>query len=119
MLNARHNLAKSVAADLLPAEQSIDDAIVRNARLAITVVEGRKELRLPLATGQKGLELVSQATASLVQARGLLAEAHMAFRKTQSEIGLDARSYGDMGQCPPPSAEANFGLRIVPTANVA
>ncbi len=118
MLNARHNLAKSVAAELLPAEQDIDNAILHSARLAITVVEGRKALRLPLATGQRGLELVSQATASLVQARGLLAEAHAQFRKSQSEIGLDAFSYGDMGQCPP-SAEENGGLRIVATANVA
>ena len=118
MLNSRHKLAQSVAAELLPAEQEIDNAILHNSRLAITVVEGRKALRLPLTTGQKGLELVSQATANLVQARGLLAEAHMAFRKTQSEVGLDAFSYGDMGQCPP-STQENGGLRVVATANVA
>lgn len=118
MLNERHQIAQSVAAELLPAEQDIDSAILRNSRLAIAVVEGRKSLRLPLTTGQHGLELVTQATANLVQARGLLAEAHIAFRKTQSEIGLDAFAYGDLGECPPTTAETGK-LSLVPSANAA
>ena len=117
MLNERHKLAKSVADELLPAEQDIDNAILHNSRLAIAVVEGRKALRLPLTTGQKGLELVTQATASLAQARGLLAQAHVAFRKTQSEIGLDAFAYGDLGECPPTTKTA--GLSVVPSAQAA
>ena len=114
MLNARHNLAQTVANELLPTEKDVDEAILRSSRLAIAVVEGRRALRVPLTTGQEGLELVAQATANLVRARGLLAEAHVAFRKTQSEIGLDAFSYGDMGECPPPSA--SHGLKIVEAA---
>lgn len=118
MLNDRHHLAQTVASDLLPAERDVDSAILHNARLAISVIEGRRRLRLPLTTGQVGLELVSQATANLVQARGLMAEAHAAFRKTQSEIGLDAFSYGDIGVCPPASGSGE-GLRVVSSANVA
>lgn len=106
MLNARHKLAQTVASELLPAERDVDQAIVRNARLAIAVVEGRGTLRLPLTAGQDGLALVTQATASLAHARGLLAEAHAAFRQTQRDIGLDAYSYGDFGECPPSTATA-------------
>lgn len=117
MLNERHQLAQCVAKELLPAEQDIDNAILRNSRLAIAVVEGRKALRLPLSTGQQGLELVTQATASLAQARGLLAEAHTSFRKTQTEIGLDAFAYGDLGECPPTTKSS--GLSVVSSTKAA
>lgn len=106
MLNQRHEIAKSIANELLPAEQDVDQAIVRNARLTIAVVEGCKAARLPLATGQEGLSLVATASACLVEARGLLANAHVAFRKTQSEVGLDCFNYGDVAECPPAKAEA-------------
>ena len=114
MLNQRHEVAQAVAQELLPAEHDIDSAIVRNARLTIAVIEGRKNARLPLAAGQEGLYLVASANARLVEARGLLVAAHTAFRKTQSEIGLDAFSYGDVALCPPSGR-----LQLVPAANVA
>ena len=117
MLNQRHQVAQSIANELLPAEQDVDRAILRNARLTIAVVEGRKALRLPLDAGQEGLSMVARANASLVEARGLLASAHVAFRKTQSEVGLDCFSYGDVEECPPPqgleAAPAPRALRAV------
>lgn len=113
VLNARHKIAQTVASELIPAEHEVDQAIVRNARLAIAVVEGRKALRLPLTAGQEGLALVTQATATLAQARGYLAQAHIAFRKTQAELGLDAFSYGDLGDCPPSTAQVAAPLRSV------
>lgn len=114
MLNLRHQAAQAVAQELLPAERDVDAAIVRNAKLTIAVIEGRKNARLPIAAGQEGLNLVAIANVRLVEARGLLAEAHCAFRKTQSEIGLDAFSYGDVALCPPSGQ-----LQLVPAANVA
>ena len=114
MLNHRHEAASAVAAELLPAEQDVDSAIVRNAKLAIAVVEGRRKCKLPLSSGQEGLTLIANATVRLVEARELLAQAHAAFRSTQDEIGLRAFSYGDLGACPPSSAEAAPGpLSIV------
>ena len=114
MLNQRHQAAQAVAQELLPAERDIDAAIVRNAKLTIAVIEGRRNARLPFATGQEGLNFVASANALLVEARGLLAKAHCAFRKTQSEIGLDAFCYGDVALCPPSGQ-----LQLVPVANVA
>lgn len=101
MLNQRHQVARAVANELLPAEQDVEAAIVRNARLTIAVIEGRRRARLPIASGQEALNFVAIASARLVEARGLLLEAHCSFRKTQSEIGLDAFSYGDVAECPP------------------
>jgi hypothetical protein len=113
LLNQRHEAAMAVASELLPAEKEVDSAIIRNARLTIAVVEGRRKCRLPLTSGQDGLNLVTQATARLVEARALLAQAHLAFRETQNEIGLQAFSYGDISECPPSSAEEKSPLKIV------
>lgn len=116
MLNQRHEAARSVASELLPAEKEVDSAIVRNAKLTIAVIEGRKRCKLPLTAGQEGLDLVTKATTRLVEARALLAHAHIAFRNTQAEIGLKAFSYGDEQECPPASAEVRV---IAPAANAA
>lgn len=105
MLNQRHEIAQAVAAELLPAEREVDCAIVRNSKLAIAVVEGRRKCNLPLSTGQEGLNMITNATVRLVEARQLLAAAHSAFRETQAEIGLKAFSYGDVTPCPPSSGE--------------
>jgi len=116
VLNQRHEVARAVASELLPAEKEIDSAIVRNAKLTIAVIEGRKRCKLPLTTGQEGLDLVTKASARLVEARALLAHAHYAFRSTQAEIGLNAFSYGDEQECPPLKGE---GRVVAPAANAA
>lgn len=106
MLNQRHEIARGIAAELLPAEREIDSAIVRNSKLAIAVVEGRRKCKLPLSTGQEGLNMIANATVRLVEAREFLAQAHSAFRATQDEVGLQAFSYGDLSECPPSTGEA-------------
>jgi hypothetical protein len=113
LLNQRHQAAAAVAAELLPAEKEVDCAIVRNAKLTIAVVEGRRRCKLPLSSGQEGLDFIIRATARLIEARALLAQAHSAFRVTQQEIGLQAFSYGDISECPPSSAEQAPPLKVV------
>jgi len=113
LLNQRHEAARAVASELLPAERDVDDAIVRNSKLTIAVIEGRRTCKLPLTAGQEALTFVTKANAHLVEARALLAEAHAAFRETQAEIGLQAFSYGDISDCPPSSGEATPPLRVV------
>jgi len=116
LLNTRHEIARSIAAELLPAEKDVDTAILRNARLTTLVIEGRQKAKVGLTTGQDALDLVAQANAKLVEARGLLAQAHVAFRAVQSEVGLDAFAYGDIAECPPPTVAR---LSVVPAQRVA
>jgi hypothetical protein len=113
LLNQRHEVAKAIASELLPSEREVDAAIVRNAKLTITAIEGRRKCKLPLDTGQEALTLVANATVRLVEAKGLLAKAHHAFRATQDEVGLAAFGYGDVSECPPSSAEAPSHLSVV------
>lgn len=116
MLNQRHAAARAVANELFPAEKVVDQAIVHNARMAIAVVEGRRAAKLPLTAGQEALGYVAEANVRLCEARGLLAEAHRAFRETQLEVGLKAFSYGDEQECPPSTAEVRV---VAPAANAA
>ena len=100
MLNERLAAARRVADELFPAEADLDNAILHASRLAIAVIEGRKSAKLPITAGQEGLALVSRAAAKLVDARGDIGAAHVAFRDTQEEIGLRAVSFGDIYECP-------------------
>ena len=100
MLNQRLAAARGVADELLPAETDLDNAILHASRVAIAVIEGRKSAKLPLNVGQEGLALMSRAAAKLVEARGDILSAHVAFRETQDEIGLRAVSFGDIYESP-------------------
>jgi hypothetical protein len=116
VLNQRLAAAQAVADQLFPAEKVLDEAIVHNAKLAIAVIEGRHSAKLPLSAGQEALGYVTQANVRLCEARGLLAEAHRAFRETQVEVGLKAFSFGDLQECPPSSGELKL---VQPTASAA
>jgi hypothetical protein len=92
--------ARKVADELIPAEADLDNAILHASRLAIAVIEGRQEAKLPLNVGQEGLALMSRATMKLIDARSDIIGAHIAFRETQDEIGLRATSFGDFWESP-------------------
>lgn len=96
MLNERLAAARKVAGELLPAEAKLDETILHASRLAIAVIEGCKTARMPIDTGQDGLVLMTRAAAKLVEARGEMLAAHVAFKETQEEIGLKAVSFGDI-----------------------
>jgi hypothetical protein len=100
MLNQRLAVARRVADELLPTETNLDDAILHASKLAIAVIEGRREAKIPLNAGQEGLALMSRAAAKLIDARGDIMSAHVAFRETQNEIGLRAVSFGDIHESP-------------------
>lgn len=105
MLNQRLAFAKGVADELFPAEAGVESAIVHASRLAIALIEGRKEAKQPITIGQQGLALMSSATAKLVEARGEIGAAHAAFREAQDQLGLRAVSFGDYWECPDSAGE--------------
>ena len=100
MLNQRLSAAKTVAAELFPAEADLENAIVRTARLTIALVEGRRTAKLPITTCQDELDHLVSVSAHLAEARKGLAAAHVALRRTQHDIGLRAVSFGDLWECP-------------------
>jgi len=106
MLNERLSAARGIAAELVPAETDVENALVHTSKLVIAIVEGRRKARLPITIGQEGLDHIAQVAERLIDARRELAAAHVALRKNQIEIGLRAVAVGDLWDCPP-AAEKN------------
>jgi hypothetical protein len=100
VLNDRLAAARAVASHLIPTEDSIEDAIVSASRLAIAIVEGRREARLPVTAGQESLAAVALTSEALIQARLQIGLAHAALAEDKIKIGLGARGMGDWGECP-------------------
>jgi hypothetical protein len=114
MLNKRLSVARAVMAELHPAEAELDNAILHASRLAIAVLEGRQNARLPINVGQEGLGGAVKAAGHLVEARAALIAAHVAFQKDKEEIGLRAVAVGDLWDCPKAMA-----LDVLDAANAA
>lgn len=114
MRKERLAVAHSIANELIPYEQELDAAIIRNAKLTMAIIDGRRRAKAPLTTAQKSLENVALANVRLIEVRNLIHEAHYGLREAQYEIGLGAVSYGDYGDTQPPPPEvmrqASVGL---------
>ncbi len=103
MRKERLAVAHSIANELIPYEQELDAAIIRNAKLTMAIIDGRRRAKAPLTIAQKSLENVALANVRLIEARNLIHEAHYDLREAQYEIGLGAVSYGDYGDTQPPT----------------
>jgi hypothetical protein len=94
MLKERVSAAQRIAADLHAAENAIDDAIVKIAKLAVTLPTSRIETRMSAIVGQDAVAKVTEAVAAAGQVRQMLTEAHHALGETQKQVGLGARMFG-------------------------
>lgn len=95
MLKERVAAAKRIATDLHDAEQAIDEAIIKIARLAATLPAARFDTNMSAIVGQDAVAKVTQAVAIAGNVRQMLAEAHVALSETQKQVGLGARMFGD------------------------
>lgn len=102
MLKDRVVAAQRIAADLHDAENAIDQAIMKIAKLAGTLPLARIETNMSAIVGQEAVGKVTQAVATAGVVRQMLAEAHVALSDTQRQVGLGARMFG-AGMNKPPS----------------
>ncbi|MEG3122672.1 hypothetical protein [Sphingomonas sp. GB1N7] len=100
MLNTRLELTRKAAAELIAIEKNLDAALVGQAKLQAIAIEGRRNAKLPLHTGQAGLEQLASANINLIAARKAVHEAHLVFRQVQRDMGLGTVSFGDYGDTP-------------------
>jgi DNA-binding CsgD family transcriptional regulator len=102
MLRQRRQAADRVANDFLKAEAAVDEAAMLTASCMTTLLQQRVAANLPVGTGAVALQMVSQASFDIINARQRFVEAHRALVDVHTEIGLGRfYGYGDTAPCPP------------------
>lgn len=102
MLKQRRDATDTVTTEFLKAEAAIDHAAMLAASCVSTLLQQRAAANLPLGTGAAALQMVSQASFDMINARQRFVEAHRALVDVRHEIGLGQfYGYGDTAQCPP------------------
>jgi hypothetical protein len=106
------NAAYEVATQVRAVEDSIEAALVELAGLQSKMVHARVATGAAFVTSHPAFEQLAATTTGLVAARGGIANCHAALAETRKTIpGLRTVGFGDMGECPPPSAQVD--LRVV------
>jgi uncharacterized protein YukE len=106
------NAAYDVATQVRAVEDSIEAALIELAELQSKMVRARAITGAAFITSHPAFEQLAATTTGLVAARGGIANCHAALAETRKTIpGLRTVGFGDMGDCPPPSAQVD--LRVV------
>ena len=106
------NAAYEVATQVRAVEDSIESALIELAELQSKMVRARGVTGAAFITSHPAFEQLAATTAGLISARGGIANCHAALAETRKTIpGLRTVGFGDMGDCPPPSAQVD--LRVV------
>jgi dGTP triphosphohydrolase len=94
MLKQRVKAAEKIATELHEAEDAVDQAIIKLAKLAGTLPIARFETNMSAIVGQDAVSKVTQAVAAAGQVRQMIADAHQSLSETQRQVGLGARMFG-------------------------
>jgi len=106
------NAAYEVATQVRAVEDSIETALIELAELQSKMVRARAVTGAAFITSHPAFEQLAATTVGLISARGGIASCHAALAETRKTIpGLRTVGFGDMGDCPPPSAQVD--LRVV------
>lgn len=111
-------IAREVHELFVSSEKLVDQASLQIAMCQSKMQVAAGELEVPVATGLRALQKVSEANALMVRARQLIIEAHPLMKKIPGEIGLD-NGYGHMEETPKyaarfePAVEPQQPLRAV------
>jgi hypothetical protein len=106
------NAAFEVATQIRTVEDSIDTTLSEIAELQCRMLSVNALAHVGPAPIHSALEELSAALSSLIAARGSIVGCHTQLVEAKGKVpGLRTTSFGDEGQCPPPSAQVD--LRIV------
>jgi hypothetical protein len=106
------NAVYDVATQVRAVEDSIEAALAELAELQARMVRARGVTRAGMIASHGAFEQLGATTASLIAARGGIANCHDELAGVKGTIpGARTVGIGDAGDCPPASARAD--LRIV------
>lgn len=100
-IEAYHDAAEAIRREFLPAEQMVNAAAARSARLLATVLERAAQPGVSIGAGALMIRKLNGSLASLIEAREGFALAHKAAGAVPGELGIDPSMYGDVSPCPP------------------
>jgi hypothetical protein len=104
--------AFEVATQVRVVEETIDSALSEIAELQARLMRANAVAATGFATAHPALQQLAAALSGLVETRGAVAACHAALADAKTRVpGLRTVSWGDDGDCPPPSALNH--LRIV------
>lgn len=96
------NAAFEVATQVRTVEDSIESALAELAELQVRMVRARGITRAGMIASHGAFEQLAATTASLVAARGGIANCHAELAEVKDTIpGVRTVALGDDGDCPP------------------
>ncbi len=102
VLRERRDATDRVTIEFLKAEAAVDQAAMLAASCVSTLLQQRVAANLPVGTGVAALQMISQASLDIINARQRFVEAHQALVQVRADIGLGQfYGYGDTAECPP------------------
>ncbi|MGU3389933.1 sigma factor-like helix-turn-helix DNA-binding protein [Sphingomonas sp. M1A8_2b] len=119
VLKERRNATDRVTIEFLKAEAAVDQAAMLAASCVSTLLQQRIAANLPVGTGVAALQMISQASLDIINARQRFVEAHQALVQVRTDIGLGQfYDYGDTAECPPNEGalRADTPLRLAAVA---
>jgi len=112
MLNNQIAAGRQIAKQLRPSEDAIDGSIVENAKLIISIVEGRRKAGIAADVGHDAILSATASMAALTQARDHAITCHRQLVSVRDELGFSPRAIGcTTGGCFP--EEPSGHLKVV------
>lgn len=94
MSNSQIEAARQISKQLLPSEEAIDGSIVQNAKLIISIVEGRKKLGVAAEVGHEAILSATAGMAALTQARDHTVRCHRELATVRDALGFNPHATG-------------------------
>jgi hypothetical protein len=113
--NIEIEAGRQISKQLLPSEDAIDGSIVQNAKLIISIVEGRKKMGVAAEVGHDALLSATAGMAALTQARDHTVTCHRQLTSVRDALGYGPRAFGCTINKLPPPEEPGSHLKVVET----
>jgi hypothetical protein len=106
--------ARQISKQLLPSEDTIDGSIVQNAKLIISILEGRKKMGVAAEVGHDAILSATAGMAALTQARDHTVRCHRELATIRDALGFNPHATGCTFTKFPPE-ETKSHLKMVHT----
>jgi hypothetical protein len=113
MSNNKIEAGRQISRQLRPSEDAIDGSIVQNAKLLISIVEGRQKMGVAADVGHDAILSATAGLAALTQARDHAIACHRQLVSARDDLGFSPQAFGcTTGGCFPAGTTGH--LKVVP-----